>query len=152
MAKQPRYAAKLSQTQKAILRLLGGWERETDDWMILNPTHPNLDAVKVYRDEGMDWQPNRWRREASGSEPTATYRADMSRALRRLEQRALVERFPMREDRPGRTFRVKLTPRGRKIEKRLWGYDRKYSDRRERYLRDKELTKHLSVSRLADVS
>jgi DNA-binding HxlR family transcriptional regulator len=150
MAKQPRYALKLSRTQKAILSLIRHWEEGTDEWIEQHPTHPSLQAVKEYRQDGMDWQPNRMLREKFEREPTPTFRADMSRALRRLEQRGLVERFPMREDHPALTYRVKLTPRGRKTSQRLQGYQRQYFERRLRYLRDKELTKQRNVSRLSD--
>jgi DNA-binding PadR family transcriptional regulator len=63
---------------------------------------------------GVDWDPSR------GQDSwTPTDRAVVSRALRRLEQRGLVERKNEQTDNPARTTNVRLTARGREVANRL---------------------------------
>jgi hypothetical protein len=121
MAKKRHYESKLSRHQKWILRILLGWELHTEKWIAAHPADSSIEGMKGYHEAGTDWQPNRLARDREGI-PTPTYRADMSRALRRLEQRGLVDRFPLNEAHPHRTYRVKLSPRGLATAKRIEGW------------------------------
>jgi hypothetical protein len=119
--KQARYVAKLSRWQKRILKELWWWEDGLDRWLWEHPGDSLWTDQKASREEGMDWCPrriigvDRWEIIPWGPRE----RTDASRALRRLEQRGLVERIPFNGSQ--RTRVVRFTPRGRKVGRRLTG-------------------------------
>jgi hypothetical protein len=119
--KWPRYAAKLSRIQDHILYILMRWEYESLNWMVTHPNDPSLEGFKEYYDGGMDWQPTRIFASLEDRVRTPAFRADISRSLRRLEQRGLLTRFPREAEHPHYTYRVKLTPRGLTLAKRICG-------------------------------
>lgn len=100
-------ASKLSRQQRHILDVL--WEQTT-----YIEGHGNEFAKAMLNYWGVRWYPAKgfddWKRSDS---------ATISRALRRLEHRGLVERKNEISDRVGRTTRVKLTAAGIAIAKRL---------------------------------
>ena len=87
--------------------------------------HPNYDGGGVVNGKlvgsvGLKWQPGKWR--AANPENGPWTRADaaaVSRTLRRLCQRGLVDRSNTVSGDPTRTTSVQLTPRGRLIIERL---------------------------------
>jgi hypothetical protein len=119
--KQPRWRAKLGKVQLRILDWIWTWDYalgrcvepiwERDPHLLKN--------IPLHVTEGIDWHPRRLRFPASTwDQPLPPkYRAAVSRALRGLEQRGIVERIYY----PGtsRTSVVKLTPRGVKLMRSL---------------------------------
>ena len=103
--------ARLSQLQKTILELV--WA-ETYRLETALEARGQRGLLARVQDWGVDWAPTRW------ADPwTPADRAVISRALRRLEQRGLVERKNEVTNTPRRTTNVRLTDRGREVAKRL---------------------------------
>ena len=103
--------ARLSQLQKVLLEVVWDETRRLETTLEARGEQGLLARVRCW---GVEWYPSRW---LDGSTPAD--RAVVSRALRRLEQRGLVERKNQRTGKPGRTTNVRLTDRGREIAKRL---------------------------------
>ncbi len=95
--------------------------RQTQEHDDIESANPRLHA-RIYPrdfDGGVHFQHLRpyWRPEDLGGDMTPSRRVSISRSLRRLEERGIVDRFPG----PGgrRSVRVNLTPDGEKLARRL---------------------------------
>jgi DnaB-like helicase N terminal domain len=107
----------LSRLQKDILRDV--WEETVRVERVLE-TKGMTGLLARVQYWGIEWYPSR-----GHDRWTPTDRAVVSRALRRLEQRGLVERKNECTGQPGRTTNVRLTERGREIAKQLTFSSRK---------------------------
>jgi hypothetical protein len=103
--------ARLSQLQKVILDAI--WSETSRLETTLEPRGESGLLARV-REWGVEWHPSLW-----NDTWTPTDRAVLSRALRRLEQRGLVERKNERTGKSTRTTHVRLTERGREVAKWL---------------------------------
>jgi DNA-binding MarR family transcriptional regulator len=114
----PADEARLSPLQKAILRAVWTETVRLERALAARGAHRLLARGQSW---GVDWEPSR---EQERWTPVA--RATVSRALRRLEQRGLVEHTNPQTGTPGRPIRVRLTERGREVAERLikWEADR----------------------------
>jgi hypothetical protein len=104
--------ARLSQLQKKILRCVYARTIRDETWAKGTGETWRIKHVEYW---GIEWYPSKGQRAW-----TPSNRAVMSRALRRLEQRGLVERRNrISGEESGRTVNVHLTDRGREVAKRL---------------------------------
>jgi hypothetical protein len=117
--KQPRHAAKLGAVHRVILREVYTWEWCLTTWLKDHRVSAlEYEAVKAQVAVGMDWQPCTMR--TCPAQPwSRALAATVSRALRGLVQRGMVETVPFAGSR--RTRAVRLTDRGRAVAKRLVG-------------------------------
>jgi hypothetical protein len=103
--------SRLSQFQKAILGIVWDETVRLETELTARGEHGLLARVQFW---GVEWYPSRW------LDPwTPAGSAVVSRTLRRLEQRGLVERKNERSGQSTRTTNVRLTDRGREVTKRL---------------------------------
>ena len=108
--------ARLSWLQQDILRFVCLETAWLEKAFRAQGKHDHLAQLQAW---GLEWHPHQWwHRHEVPWIWTPTDRAVFSRALRRLEQRGLIERKNARTGMPGRTTHVRLTEQGRKIARR----------------------------------
>jgi hypothetical protein len=103
--------ARLSWLQKAILAAVWAGTSSLETDLEVRGQHDLLARVQYW---GVEWYPRQWLERWTPAD-----RAVFSRALRRLEQRGLVERKNARTVESTCTTHVRLTERGREVAKRL---------------------------------
>ena len=103
--------ARLSQLQKVLLEAVWDETCRLETTLEARGEQGLLARVRYW---GVEWYPSRWLDDSMPAD-----RAVVSRALRRLEQRGLVERKNQRTGKSGRTTNVRLTNWGLEIAKRL---------------------------------